>query len=415
MGVLNLLLALFGRRGLGGIIFAVMLHDVVPGHPLRLLGYPGRVGTQIGDQAHRPLSLQFHTLIKLLGQTHGFLGGEVQHLAGLLLQRGGGKRQRGLLDPLSFFHFLNLPGSPLQVLQQGVHLLLAVNLRLMAALAVIFGGQGLFLPSRFQAGFQSPVLLGDKSANLRLPVTDDTQCHGLHPARTEAPFHLCPQKRGNPIPHHPIQRPAGLLGVHQIHVDLSGVFQGFLHGTLGDLIEGNAVDFLIRHLLQLQGVHQMPGDGLPLPVRVGGQIDLVGLFHFLAQARQHIPLPPDGDILWLEVVFHIDSQAALGQIPHMAAAGRHLVIAPQYFFYCLHLGRRLQNHQIFCHCLIPCFPVVCSVPKPNRETLYTNLGSGASGKFINSPAPRRRKACASPPGGKGSPNPLWDRRACRIS
>ena len=72
----------------------------------------------------------------------------------------------------------------------------------------------------------------------------------------------------------------------------------------------------------------MPADGLPLPVRVGGQIDLVGLLRFLADGLQNVLPAPKGNILGGEAVFHVHPQLGLGQIPDVALAGHHLILAP---------------------------------------------------------------------------------------
>ena len=57
--------------------------------------------TEICDKTDGTVSLYINTLIQLLGQTHGLLGGKIQRLGGLLLQRTGRKRKRRLLRPLS--------------------------------------------------------------------------------------------------------------------------------------------------------------------------------------------------------------------------------------------------------------------------------------------------------------------------
>ena len=83
----------------------------------------------------------------------------------------------------------------------------------------------------------------------------------------------------------------------------------------------------------------MPGDRLSLTVRVSCQIHFVCLFHQLAQVGQNVSLSTDRDIFGFEIMFHIDTQLTLGQIPHMAIGCGHLVIRPKKFFYCLNLCR----------------------------------------------------------------------------
>ena len=93
----------------------------------------------------------------------------------------------------------------------------------------------------------------------------------------------------------------------------------------------------------------MPGNRLPLPVRVGCQIYFLRLLYFLAQIGKDFALSADGDILWLIIMLHIYSQRAFRQIADMPVAGGHLIVGAQEFLNGLHLCRRLYNYKIFCH------------------------------------------------------------------
>ena len=57
------------------------------------------------------MPFDIYALIKLLGDTHGLLGGKVQYLGSLLLQGTGGKRNRRFLAAFSvlyIFHYIIL-------------------------------------------------------------------------------------------------------------------------------------------------------------------------------------------------------------------------------------------------------------------------------------------------------------------
>ena len=88
-----------------GIFCAVLLLDKGTCCRIGLLADSCRIGTQIGNQSDRSLSLYFHALVELLRQTHRLLRGEVQHLRCFLLQGTRGERKRRFLGTLSFFHF----------------------------------------------------------------------------------------------------------------------------------------------------------------------------------------------------------------------------------------------------------------------------------------------------------------------
>ena len=208
------------------------------------------------------------------------------------------------------------------------------------------GQEGLLLSLNGQFGVQAPVLLGNKGVDLLLPVPDHTQGNGLDSARGQAPFDFCPEQGGDPVADHTVQDPAGLLGIDQVHVDLPGILQGFRNCLFGDLVEGDPVDLLVLEVTQLEGRDQMPGNGLSFAVRVGRQIDPVGLFDHFPESGQELALAADGDIFGFIIVVKVDSHLALGHIAHMAVAGRDFIIGAKEFLDGLHLGGRLHDDKI---------------------------------------------------------------------
>ena len=89
----------------------------------------------------------------------------------------------------------------------------------------------------------------------------------------------------------------------------------------------------------------MPGDGLPFPVRVGGQQHTVRLGGRLFQLFNQLLLSLDNAVFGLKIIFHVHAEAGFGQVPHMAVGGHHLIALAQIFLNGLRLGRRLHNHQ----------------------------------------------------------------------
>ena len=128
------------------------------------------------------MALHLHALIKLLGQAHGLLGGEVQRLGGLLLQGTGGKGKRRLLAPLTVLHFTHHIGGVIKILQYLIQLLLLVDGDLPVLVTVKFGCKRLFASVLAKVRLQIPVFLRDKGIDLLLPVTDHPKGDGLHPA-----------------------------------------------------------------------------------------------------------------------------------------------------------------------------------------------------------------------------------------
>ncbi len=321
--ILYLLVLLLLRHDLGCILIPVIPGDILPGRCHRLVGDPGGVCSQIGDDADRPLPFQLHALVELLCQAHRLLRREIERLARLLLQCRCGERQRCLLDALALLDILHFKAGTLEIFQDFVHLLLGRDLCLFVSHAIVLGNQRLFFALDLERRVERPVLFRDKCIDLILPVTDDAQRHRLHPARAQPSLDLCPQKRRDAVAHHPVQHAPRLLRIHETHIDLPRILEGFLHRIPGDLVERNAVHLFV---LQLQGDIQMPRDRLPLAVRVRREVDLVSLFDFLPELCQYVALAAYRYIFRFIVIVRIKSQLALWHITHMAVACHNLII-----------------------------------------------------------------------------------------
>ena len=148
-GLVGVLSAGLGLKGAGGLrieLGAVVVDDIGLGGLQRVVREPQGVGTHIGDETDRALTGDVDALIELLGDGHGAAGGHVQLPAGLLLKGGGGEGGRRLALLLRPPDAGDHKGVGLDVLQDGVHLLLVGKLRLLLALPVVMrlelAGQG---------------------------------------------------------------------------------------------------------------------------------------------------------------------------------------------------------------------------------------------------------------------------------
>ena len=186
---------------------------------------------------------------------------------------------------------------------------------------------------------QRPVFLGDEGIDLILPVRDQAQGHRLHTAGGESSFDLCPQNRRDLIADHAVQNAAGLLRIHEIHVNITGIFEGLRDCLLGDFVESNPGDLFVGGVLQLQGGFQMPGNGFSFAVRVRCQIDAVSLFDHLAQPGEKFSFAPDRDVTRLIIMLNIDPHLTLGKISDMPVGGRHLIRGSEKFLDRFHLCR----------------------------------------------------------------------------
>src|SRR5262249_28841908 len=104
---------------------------------------------------------------------------------------------------------------------------------------------------------------------------------------------------------------------------------------------------------------EVPGDGLPLAVGVGGEEDAARFARLAAQFGERLALPLLLDHLVAGDPAGLDADAddllvgafvffpfALGEVAHVALAGEDLLCRAELFTDGLCLGRRLDNHEI---------------------------------------------------------------------
>ena len=336
--------------GLAIIVWlAIPVADELSGGLHRLFRQAQGIGTHVRNETQGPLSVHVHALIELLGNGHGPFGRHIQLPGGLLLEGGGGKGRRGIPLFLRFFdpgHGKELAGD---VGNDLVHLSLIGQLPLFS-LPVVPGHKGAGLSQPVQGHIQRPVLPGNKGPDLILPVHHKPGGHRLDPPGRQTPPDLLPQQGAQLIAHNPVQDAPGLLRIHQVIVNVPGIGNGAGHHILGDLVEGHPADFGVRKVQQLL---QVPGNGLPLPVRVRCQIDQLRVVRAFLQIVNDLFLAGYRAIIWLKVVLQIHTHFALGQVPQVAHTCLHRIIGTQIFSNGLRLGRRFHNHQIcrrfLCH------------------------------------------------------------------
>ena len=325
----------------GQVLVAPALLNIGGGVPDGVLGDAQGVGPHIGDKADGAHALHLHALVQLLGGLHGAPGLEAQLAAGLLLQGRGDKGRGGRAVLLALLHGGDQEVLLLQLLKELVGLLLGADFDLAVLVPVKGGGEHGLAGGRGELGVNAPVLLGHKGLDFLLPIYDHPHGHALHPARGKPPADGLGQKGAEGVAHQPVQDAAGLLGVDQIQIDGPGVGHALLHAGAGDLVKGDAVRGV---LVQAQNVGQVPGDGLPLPVRVGGKQHAVGVGGGLFQLFYQLLLAFYNAVFGLEVVLHVHAETRLGQVPHVAHRGHHLVLAAQIFLNGFRLCRRLHDH-----------------------------------------------------------------------
>ena len=181
----------------------------------------------------------------------------------------------------------------------------------------------------------APVFLRFKGADFVFALANQAQGGALHSAGAQAAPDFLPQQRGEVEADQIIQGAARLLRIHQAHIELARLFEGFLHAFFSHLVEHHAQGALVQIFDAAFGFEDfvdMPGNGFAFAVRVSGQIEGVGFFggghdgvDVLFALGRHF-------IFHSEIVLGIDSAVFRHQIAHMAEGGQYFKIAAQVFF-----------------------------------------------------------------------------------
>jgi len=351
------------RRG-RHVIVAVQRAGLLAGGRDGLLRQRDRIGTHISDVAR---------FVELLGDPHGAVGREAELASGLLLQGRGAERRGGTAGERLGLHRVHREAGLLQRLgevagallvhHEGIGDELAVGIEVGAAsdLPVVQAGEpGIELArcrggAGIQGGEQIPVGRRGECHPLAFAVDDQPGRDRLHASGRQLRHDLLPQHRGDLVAVEPVQDASGLLGVHQVDIELAGVGDGRSDGFGGDLVEDHPLD---RHL-GLQFREQMPGDGLPFAVLISCQIELVDVLEQLFEFTDDRLLVGADNVQRREIVLDVDAEPGPGQtlvlrghlggvggqVADVAAAGLHDVARSQEA--CEHgrLGGRLDDHQ----------------------------------------------------------------------
>ena len=270
MRVLCARLGLIGTGGCGHIFLAVGTLDVLGSPCARLIRYAQRVGTHVGDKAHGALAGDLHALVELLRDHHRAARGHVELPRSLLLEGRGDEGRRGRALLFGFFDARDRECAGLQLVQNGLHILLAGKLALLRV-AVVMGRKAARLADAAEIHIQRPVFLRLEGADLVFPVDDQTRGDRLHAAGRQTLADLPPQQRAELIADDAVEHAPRLLRVDEILVDGARGLNGLAHHVARNFIERHAVRLVVR---DVQQIFQMPRDGLALAVRVSCEVDI---------------------------------------------------------------------------------------------------------------------------------------------
>ncbi len=188
-----------------------------------------------------------------------------------------------------------------------------------------------------------PELLRDEGLDTSLTLDDQPNSHRLDPPRRQPGGHLLPQQWADLVADDPVQDPPRLLGVHLVRVDLARLGERGLYGRPGDFVEDHPPQPAGG---DLEGLGQVPGDGLTLAVEVGRQEDLRGGLGKLPQLGEDFRPPGQRLVGGAEVVFQVHAQALGRQVADVPHGGLDHVPGAEVAVYRPCLGGRFDHDEL---------------------------------------------------------------------
>ena len=341
-------------HGVGG---TEALADDLVGFVLGGRGDVHRVGAHVRDEA-RGLAVDGDALVEPLRHRHRASGPEAQLAAGLLLQRAGreGWRRIALAGPHgSRAHRGGLAAqAPPRRPGRWRRSAMGTSLRptsppratLVPSTRVRLALNGSSRADRRSAS-RVQYSRGVKASMMAFALHHEAHRHRLDASRGEPAADLARDERAERVAHEAVHDAARLLGVHEVHVDVARVGEGRVDGALGDLAEGHPTALVVG---DVHGLHDVPGDGLPLPVEVRGEIHQVRGGGGPADGGELLAAVLADDVLGREVVLDVHAQLALAgvlrQVPNVAVGGQDPVAVTKVPLDRPRLGGRLDDHEV---------------------------------------------------------------------
>ena len=124
---------------------------------------------------------------------------------------------------------------------------------------------------RAESRFDRPVLPRLEDLDLQLAFADQAQRDRLHATGRARAGEFAPEHRRQGEAHQVVERPSGLLGVDEIHVEITRVCDGLPNGAAGHLVEDDPLDLHAVHgVAFLERLEHVPRDGFAFAVGIGG-------------------------------------------------------------------------------------------------------------------------------------------------
>ena len=232
---------------------------------------------------------------------------------------------------------------------------------------------------RGERRLDAPVFLRLERLDLVLALADQAQRHRLHASGRARPLQLAPEHRRQREADQVVERPACLIRIDQAIVQVARVAHRLEHGAPGDLVEHHPLDVdAVDRAAVLERGEQVPGDRLALAVRVGRQVEVVGVLERLRDLGD--PLLPVGEQLVddPEVLVRQHRAVLLRQVAHVTVAGQHAVARAQVLVDVPGLGRGFDDDDVHDRDAFPCLAWWSGAAESRRQQRpsYGSRGSG---------------------------------------
>ena len=296
---MRLLGALLARIDVGlfrQVLVAELVLDEATHHADGVGRQVGRVGTHVGDVAG---------LVEPLGHHHGLLHAEAEAIARRLLQGRSDERCRRLAAGRLVLTLADAVLGALELLECGIRLRLVQRFEGLTVFAGDLEAHLGLLGVR-QVRMHFPVFFRDEGTDLALALDHQLHRYRLHPACRETTGDFRPEQRRHHVADHTIEETTCLLRVDPVQIEIARLGERLLNCLLGDFVEHHA---LVAAVITANRLAQVPGDGLPLSIQVGCEIDGVGFLGQTTQFFDDLFLAGQDLVLGFPAVLRVDPHA----------------------------------------------------------------------------------------------------------
>ena len=303
------------------MIRTIQLRDLPASSANRLRRKAHRVRTHIRDET---------VLIQTLSNLHRHPGRETQPTRSILLQSRGRKRRKRTTRVRLLLNGVDRTRRPSQPLSQrrrigflqNQHIGLVSRRTQLALIVEVTARSHAAAINLRQARTERLTRTSNKltgnipifGRNERHPFTltlnHQTRSNRLHAASRKPRPHLAPQNRRNLITVETVQNTAGLLRIHQIHIQIPQILKSTLNRLFSDLRERHPVH---RHL-RLQNLQKVPRNRFTLTVSIRRQIQSISIFQLTLQIRDPLLLIRVHHVIRLKTMINVHRELTHGSL-----------------------------------------------------------------------------------------------------